>query len=111
MKVPLLILSTLLAAQCGGSFQMNSRIINTTEQSRVCAGSLTLYNGLEEVMVTEDINLRMNVDRVRVEGCGCFTLHSRKGGRGRSYFLGGEGEYTLSMRVRSVRRVECDIYA
>merc|ERR1719154_463489 len=59
-------------------------------------------------MVTEDINLRMNVDGVRVEGCGCFTLHSRKGGQGRSHFLGGEGEYNLSMRVKSVRRVECD---
>eukprot|EP00091_Calanus_sinicus_P021218 TRINITY_DN617_c1_g1_i1.p1 TRINITY_DN617_c1_g1~~TRINITY_DN617_c1_g1_i1.p1 ORF type:complete len:112 (+),score=15.15 TRINITY_DN617_c1_g1_i1:86-421(+) len=111
MKVLLLTLSTLLAAQCGGCSEMNSRIIHMPEQSRLCAGSLTLYKGLEEVMVTQDVNLRMYVDRVKVEGCGCFTLHDRKGGRGRSYFLGGEGEYIFSMRVRSVRRVECYIYA
>ena len=81
----------------------------TPEQSGACAGSVTLYQGSEETMVTEDANIRIKVDRVKVEGCGCFFLHSRKSGRGRSYFLRGEGEWILSMRVRSVRKVECDI--
>ena len=76
----------------------------------ICAGSVTLYNESEETMVTEDAtNMRMNVDRAVVEGCGCFTLHTRRGGRGRSYFLGREGEHIVNLRVRSVRRVDCGI--
>ena len=37
-------------------------------------------------MVTENANIRINVDRVKVEGCWCFSLHSSRDGRGRSYF-------------------------
>ena len=61
--------------------------------------------------MTENANIRIKVDRVKVEGCGCFSLYSRKCGQGRSYFLGGEGELILNMRVRLVRKVDCDIYA
>ena len=111
MKVLIPIISSILLLAHGQvDSQLHSRIIHTPEMSGECAGSVTLYKWFEEIMVTEDVNVRMNVDRVQVEGCGCFTLHDRKNGRGRSYFLGGEGEYILSMRVRSVRRVECGIY-
>ena len=42
-------------------------------------------------MVTKDQEVNVVVDKVKVEGCGCFTLHSKKGGRGKSYFLGSMG--------------------
>ena len=57
---------------------------DTPEQSGACTGSVTLYQGSEETVVTEDINIRIKVDRVKVEGCGCFSLYFRKGGQGRS---------------------------
>ena len=60
--------------------------------------------------MTENANIRINVDRVKVEGCLCFSLHSSRDGRVRSHFLGGEGEWIIRMRVRSVRKVECYLY-
>ena len=77
-----------------------------------CNGSVTLYEGSEETVVTkdEDIKPSIGVEKVVVEGCGCFTLYDRKGGRGRSFFLDREGERIMKMRVRSVRRVKCDSY-
>ena len=112
MQILILIISSiLLLDECQGNFQMQSRIIHSLELPGECAGSVILYKWFEVIVVTEDVNVRMNVDRVKVVGCGCFTLHDRKDGRGRSYFLGGEGEYILNMRVKSVRRVECRIYA
>ena len=80
--------------------------------AKECHGSVTLYEGSEETVVTkdEDIKPSIGVEKVVMEGCGCFTLHTRKGGRGRSFFLGGEGERIMKMRVRSVRRVKCDSY-
>ena len=39
---------------------------------------MTLYDESEQTLVTEDTtNMRMNVDRAVVEGCGCFTLHTK----------------------------------
>ena len=34
-------------------------------------------------MVTKDQEVNVVVDKVKVEGCGCLTLHSKKGGRGK----------------------------
>ena len=67
-------------------------------------------------MVTkdEDIKPSVTVDKVKVkvEGCGCFVLFTRKGGMGKSVFLGGEGERIMKnkMKVRSVRKMECQSY-
>ena len=79
-----------------------------------CQGSVRLYNDVsEDRVVTEDMDIRprMRVTRVLVEGCGCFTLHSRRRGRGRNLFLAGNGERNVNMRVGSVRKVSCDAYA
>merc|ERR1711942_298233 len=94
---------------------VNSRLsIESPELSLECHGSVRLYNdGSEDRGVTEamDIRPRMRVTRVLVEGCGCFTLHSRRRGRGRSLFLSGNGERNVNMRVASVTKVSCDTYA
>ena len=80
-----------------------------------CDGSVTLFEGSEETVVTNKQNVRVTVDKVRLEGCGCFRLHSMRRGRGRSYFVGRTGEHTAEeigwSRVRSVGRVECDSLA
>ena len=66
-------------------------------------------------MVTEDEDIKpsVTVDKVKVEGCGCFVLFTRKGGMGKSVFLGGEGERIIKkkLKVRSVRKIECSSYA
>ena len=75
---------------------------------------MRLYNDVsEETVVAEDVDIRprMRVTKVLVEGCECFTLHSRTRGRGRSLFLSGNGERNVNMRVGSVRKVACDTYA
>ena len=60
----------------------------------------------------EDIKPSVTVDKVKVEGCGCFVLFTRKGGMGKSVFFDGEGERITKkkIRVRSVRKVECVSY-
>ena len=86
----------------------------TPELDPECHGSVRLYNDVsEDRVVTEDVNIRprMRVTRVLVEGCGCFTLHSRRRGRGRSLFLSGNGERNVNMRVGSVRKFPCDTNA
>ena len=91
----------------------NSRnVFDTLDTAGHCDGSVTLYEGSKVIVVTEDEdNVRITVDKVRLEGCGCFRLHSRPRGRGRSYLLDRTGEHTVEdigwSRVRSVRRVEC----
>eukprot|EP00092_Neocalanus_flemingeri_P014756 GFUD01015925.1.p1 GENE.GFUD01015925.1~~GFUD01015925.1.p1 ORF type:complete len:148 (-),score=45.61 GFUD01015925.1:100-543(-) len=88
------------------------QMLGTEENEEECKGSVTLYEGSEETVVTKDEDVRVDVDRVKVEGCGCFTLHSRKEGRGRSYFLGRRGEFSAAdigwSKVRSVRKAGCD---
>ena len=78
----------------------------------VCNGSVTIYEGFDETVITKDGDVKVTLDYVKVEGCGCFTLHSRKGGNGRSFFLGRSGHYnSLEIgwsKVRSVRRASCD---
>ena len=79
-----------------------------------CHGSVTLYNDVsEDRVVAEDMDIRprMRVTRVLVEGCGCFTLHSRPRGRGSSHFLASNADRNVNMRVGSVRKVICDTYA
>merc|ERR1712083_719602 len=78
-----------------------------------CKGTVTLYEGSEETIVTKDEDsINVSVDRVKMEGCGCFTLHTKKSGRGKSFFLGKSGEYSGEQlglkKVRSVRRVSCE---
>merc|ERR1711892_407788 len=90
-------------------------VFDVKENEGECKGSVTLYEGSTETVVTEDENVKVSVDKIKREGCGCFRLHDKKNGRGRSFFLGRQGEYTgedMGLRkVRSVRRVECESLA
>jgi hypothetical protein len=93
---------------------MSKRIIDSPPIDEECEGFVTLYEGSEEMVVTEDEDIKpsVTVDKVKVEGCGCFVLFTRKGGMGKSVFLGGEGERIIKkkIRVRSVRKVKCVSY-
>ena len=53
----------------------------------VCNGSVIIYEGSNKTVVTEDGDIKATIDLVKVEGCGCFTLYSRRGGKGKSFFL------------------------
>ena len=88
-------------------------VLDSSVMKDECKGSVTLYEGSEEVMVTKDEEVNVVVDKVKAEGCGCFTLHSKKEGRGKSFFLSGAGgEYSPQdigwNKVRSVRKVACE---
>ena len=82
MTTGLILLSTaLLFPHCNGN------LIDTDMKDGVCEGSVTLHEGSEETVVTEYMNVKVTVDKVVLEGCGCYSLTSRKNGRGKSYFL------------------------
>ena len=78
----------------------------------VCNGSVTIYDGSNKTEVTEEGDIKATLDLVKVEGCGCFTLYSRRGGMGKSFFIGGSGNYSRAdigwSKVRSVQRTPCD---
>merc|ERR1719245_318267 len=91
----------------------NSQAFDAPDKEDECKGAVTLYEGSETTSLTQDEdNIKVTVDRVKLEGCGCFTLHSRKNGRGKSFFLGQAGDFSKEevglTKVRSVRRVGCD---
>eukprot|EP00092_Neocalanus_flemingeri_P000260 GFUD01000280.1.p1 GENE.GFUD01000280.1~~GFUD01000280.1.p1 ORF type:complete len:117 (+),score=22.40 GFUD01000280.1:104-454(+) len=116
MKTYMILLFSVLILPCclgviGNDIQQ--RIMETPDMVSVCIGTLTLY-GLDgsETVVTEDVHsMRVTVERVVMEGCGCFTLHSRPTFMGRSYNLRTRGEHSRAEtgfgRVKSVERVEC----
>jgi hypothetical protein len=106
MKNALLLLSTAaLMSYCNGN------LIDTDIKSGLCEGSVTLYEGSEKTVITEYMNVKVTVDKVMLEGCGCYSLTSRKNGRGKSYFLSRRGEHSVEdigwSKVRSVSRVDC----
>merc|ERR1712072_109250 len=91
----------------------HGQVIDVGEREGECKGALTLYEESKETIVTKDEDsIKVSVDRVKMEGCGCFTLHSKKSGRGKSFFLGKSGEYSGEQlglkKVRSVRGVSCE---
>ena len=57
------------------------------------------------------MNVKVTVDKVMLVGCGCYSLTSRKNGRGKSYFLSRRGEHSVEdigwSKVRSVSKVDC----
>ena len=71
-----------------------------------CHGSVRLS---KDKVVTKDTDIKpsIKVTKVLVEGCGCFKLWSRKGGKGRSFLLTGAGEWMVNMKVGSVKKVSC----
>ena len=87
---------------------IDTPMIRTTE----CNGAVTLYEGSKKIVLTENEDLRPGVvvDKVVVEGCGCFTVHTRRRGYGRLFFFRGAGEWRLRMTVKSIRKIPCYLY-
>ena len=94
----------------------NQFLGDAPEMKRECTGSVTLYEASENKTVLtrdeENIKPRLLVERAVVEGCGCFSLHTNKKGRGKMTFLQGPGETIMEgqLKVRSVRKVDCYRY-
>eukprot|EP00092_Neocalanus_flemingeri_P028226 GFUD01030652.1.p1 GENE.GFUD01030652.1~~GFUD01030652.1.p1 ORF type:complete len:119 (-),score=28.23 GFUD01030652.1:367-723(-) len=116
MKIYLLLLfSAQILQSCVGGIQIEHMGISVpTNPDPECGGSLTMFEyGGSETVVTEDEDVRVRVENVRLEGNCCFTLHSRRRGRGKTYYLTRRGEHSVEdigwSRVRSVRKVECII--
>ena len=91
----------------------DANVLDSGDKNGECQGNVVLYEGSEETKVTEDGDVEVVVDKVMVEGCGCFTIHSKKGGRGKSFFLRSvHGAVSPSdigwAKVRSVRKVACE---
>ena len=84
----------------------SSRIFDTQALDKECHGSVRLSKDKQATKDT-DFKPSIEVTKVLVEGCGCFKLYSRKGGRGRSFFLSRAGEWLISMKVASVKKVSC----
>ena len=99
-----------LLASVSHSQVLETPVNNTT----TCNGVVTLYEGSEETKVTNTTDVNLTVDKVKLEGCGCFTLHSKKMERrgGKSFFMGRAGEYTAEdigwSKVKSVRIADCE---
>merc|ERR1712098_52532 len=76
-----------------------------------CNGSVRLFADSNDIaiVITEDrdIKPRIRVTKAVLEGCGCFNLHGRKKGKGKSLFLDGKGEWVVSRKIGSVRKVPC----
>merc|ERR1719228_1003741 len=93
----------------------SANIIDSDWMEGECRGSVKLYEGSKETLVTKDENVKVTLDRVILEGCGCYTLHSKKNWKGRSFSMDKSGEYTGGeigwSKVRSVKRVPCDTLA
>merc|ERR1712098_66557 len=69
----------------------------------------------KEINVTMDADVDHVVDKVKVEGCGCFNLHSKKMGKpgGKSFFIKSQDGLVSASdigwsRVKSVRTVSCE---
>ena len=80
--------------------------------TRECNGAVILHEGSVKMIVTEeeDFKRRVMVDKVVLEGCGCYTAHTRRKGRGRLFYFAGAGEWKIKMTVRSVRKVQCYLF-
>ena len=84
----------------------SSRIFHTPDLDNECNGSVSLSKDKVVTKVT-DIKPSIKVSKVLFEGCGCFKLFSRKGGKGGSFLLTGAGEWMVNMMVGSVKKVSC----
>merc|ERR1711915_293444 len=73
---------------------VSAELIETAGKDGQCDGTVTLYEGPKETLVKDSENVKVNIDRVKVEGCGCFRLYAKKNGRGKSYLLWKRGEHS-----------------
>ena len=91
---------------------IGAELIETAGKEGQCDGTVTLYEGLKETLVKDSENVKVNIDRVKVEGCGCFRLYAKKNGRGKSYLLWKRGEHSSEdvgfQKVRFVKKVDCE---
>ena len=75
-----------------------------------CEGNLVLYEGTNEIHVTgdEDFAKSVMVDKVKMEGCGCFEIYSKMIGRsGWRLLVEKEGDTEVMRKIRTIRRRNC----
>merc|ERR1712106_260400 len=73
-----------------------------------CFGSITLNNNSDLTFYSSVSDINLEVHTVRMEGCGCFRLHQRNGGRGRSLRINQQGVTKVALgRVRSIVTEQC----
>ena len=94
----------------------NGSVVDSGGKDSECEGSLTLSGEGRKVVVTGDEEIKIDIDKVEVEGCKCFTLYSKKNGKGKSYFVGNwQTEHFAKdigwSGIRSVRRAACESMA
>ena len=65
-------------------------LIDTNIKDERCERSVALYEVSDETRVTENINVKVTVDKVVLEGSGCYWLNSRDDRKGKSYVLGND---------------------
>ena len=93
----------------------DSKIIDAgIKDTNECRGKVTLSNGFNETVVRETQHVHVkNIDKVTLEGCGCFQLYNKKNQTGKSSLLGSQGEFSSeeigfsSVRV-VVRKADCE---
>ena len=84
---------------------INTEVDSTGE----CSGSI-MFEGNPSLKFSSDNTLirGLRVTTVLKEGCGCFRIHSRKNGKGKSKTLIKNKHYTLNIgRVRSLFKITC----
>merc|ERR1712098_488670 len=89
-----------------------NKTVSTRDEEKINPGLPVEWTVLKVLTADEDnIKPGLLVDRVVVEGCGCFNLHTNKKGRGKMTLLqAGETIMEGQLKVRSVRKVDCDRY-
>merc|ERR1712243_379403 len=73
-----------------------------------CVGSIILNNNASLTFKSSVPEMNLVVWMVRMEGCGCYRLHPRTRGRGRSLRIFQQGITRVTMgRVRSIVTEQC----
>ena len=102
MCLLLLFMCTSLLLQVSGA-----EVTKGAEFERECKGSLSLLKGEEvlDMIKEKGTNIMgLEVTSVRMEGCGCYSIHSKMKKKGETVFITEQGEWSLdSLQIPMVR--------
>ena len=86
----------------------SSSFMIADEKDSHCVGSIILNNNSSLTFKSSVPEMNLSVWMVRMEGCGCYRLHQRTRGRGRSLRIFQQGITRVTMgRVRSIVMEQC----
>merc|ERR1711970_1285569 len=87
---------------------LNSSFMIADDKKSECVGSIILNNNSSLTIRSTVPEMNLKVWTVRMEGCGCYRLHQRTRGRGRSLRIFQQGITMVTMgRVRSIVTEQC----